>query len=85
MRKWQEGDHVTVTDYPGIAFFISRWETKPDEDTEWTGIEEPTGNVEIVMVGDDRVFVYDPEDLTALDEGDYCPSCGQIGCHAYPQ
>ena len=36
-----------------------------------------------VMVGDDRPFILDVTDLEPLEEGDYCPDCGQIGCHAY--
>lgn len=37
----------------------------------------------VVMVGDDREHDLDASDLTAICEDDYCPGCGQIGCHAY--
>src|SRR5215475_14924178 len=37
----------------GIAFSVLGWETEPTEDTEWDGIEERTGRVVCVMVGDD--------------------------------
>jgi hypothetical protein len=70
----------TVTGYGGVAFRVFGWETEPDEDTEWTGIEERTGRVVCVMVGDDRRFAFDPEDVTAIDDLAYCAECGQIGC-----
>lgn len=64
----------------GIAWRVYAWETQPDEDTEWTGIEERTGNVLAHMIGDDRTFSFDPDDLTALPVGGYCVDCGQVGC-----
>ena len=36
--------------------------------------------VRAVMVGDDRVFEIDVDDLTIISEYDYCSQCGQIGC-----
>jgi hypothetical protein len=66
----------------GIAFRVCGWETQPDEDTEWTGMETRTGNVIAVMIGDDRKFSVDPEDLTPIPDKDYCPECGQVGCKA---
>ena len=83
MAEWKDGDRVMVSGYSGVAFYVHRWQTIPDEDTEWSGIENETGMIEVVMVGDDRVFVVDPDDLTAISEDDYCPECGQIGCTAY--
>jgi hypothetical protein len=64
----------------GIAFYVLGWETAPDEDTEWTGIEERTGQIVVVMVGDDAKHVVDVDDVTPLERGDYCGSCGQVGC-----
>lgn len=72
----------TVDGYRGITFYAIRAETAPDEDTDWTGIEEPTGNVIMIMVGDDRKFSVDPGDVTRIADEDYCSSCGQIGCTA---
>ena len=43
-------------------------------------IEEPTGMVIVCMVGDDRRHAVWPDEITPIDEGDYCGSCGQIGC-----
>lgn len=75
-------DAYTVKGYAGIAWYVLGWETEPDQDTEWTGYEPRTGRVVAVMVGDDCKFSFEPEELTAISENDYCPECGQIGCHA---
>jgi hypothetical protein len=73
----------SVSDYRGVAFAWWGDETAPDEDTEWSGYEVPTGRVVMVMVGDDRRFSIDPDACTILHDDDYCPGCGQIGCTAY--
>ena len=67
----------------GVAFRVLGWETEPDEDTEWTGVEVRTGKVSVYMIGDDHEFHVDESALTPLDEGNYCLECGQIGCQAY--
>ncbi len=67
----------------GIAWRVDEYESAPDEDTEWSGYEQPTGNVVAHMIGDDRSFTFDPDDLTPIAEEDYCGGCGQIGCNAY--
>jgi len=67
----------------GIAWRAYEYETEPDEDTEWTGYEVATGRVMAHMVGDDRGFPFDPDDLTMIHDDDYCPGCGQVGCKAY--
>lgn len=64
----------------GIAWRATALETEPDEDTEWTGFENPTGRVLAHMVGDDRTYAFDPDDLTAIADEDYCQGCGQVGC-----
>ncbi len=64
----------------GIAWRVYGWETQPDEETEWSGYESRTGRVVCVMVGDDRRFTFDPDELTPLNDLDYCASCGQVGC-----
>lgn len=92
-RPVWEGDDATfdapayrVRGYSGVAWWVMGWETEPTEDTEWDGIEERTGRVVCVMVGDDRRFTFDPDELTPLRRQDYCGGCGQIGCKcdAYP-
>lgn len=72
----------TADGYGGVAWRVTGWETKPDEDTEWTGFEVPTGMLVAHMVGDDRDFTFDPDDLTAIPDDAYCPECGQVGCKA---
>jgi len=69
-----------VAGYRGVAWHVYGWELQPTEDTEWDGIEERTGRVVCVMVGDDRRFTFEPEELTPLRDDDYCGTCGQIGC-----
>lgn len=39
-----------------------------------------TGEVDVIMVGDDRVWHVDPDDCEPIDEGEYCRTCGQTGC-----
>ena len=82
-----------VTGYRGIAWHAISYKKEHDfvpvfeEDGEYTGhvdyeeFEDKT-KVVCVMVGDDREFTFYTDELTKLDEGDYCPSCGQIGCTA---
>ena len=70
----------SVAGYRGIAWYVYGWETQPTEDTEWDGIEERTGRIIAVMVGDDRRFTFEPDELTPIPDLDYCASCGQIGC-----
>jgi len=73
-------DAYTSPDYDGIAWRVLGWHTEPTEDTVWDGIEERTGQVVAVMVGDDRRFLYDPEDMTPIPREAYCGECGQVGC-----
>lgn len=40
----------------------------------------PTGMVVAVMVGDNREHIVDPDDLSVIDEDEFCGCCGQIGC-----
>ncbi len=82
----------TVDGYRGIAWHVYGWELEEvmeedfyDEETDTLHVgtefeERRTGKVVCVMVGDDRRFTFEPEDLTPLNEEDYCGSCGQIGC-----
>lgn len=42
---------------------------------------EDRNRVIAVMVGDDREFEVDIEDLTLLAREDFCGVCGQIGCN----
>jgi len=86
-EPFQEGDplhgidHVTSRSYgPGVACYALGWETAPDQDTAWTGIKPRTGQVLLMMVGDDRPFPQDPDDCTPLARERFCGECGQVGC-----
>ena len=79
-EKTWPANAYTVERYRGVAWRVYGWETAPTEDTEWDGLEERTGQVVCVMVGDDRRFTFDPDELTPLGDLDYCASCGQVGC-----
>ncbi len=63
-----------------VAWRAEGYEFQPDEDTEWTGYEIPTGRILAHMIGDDRTESFDPEDLEPIADLDYCRGCGQIGC-----
>ena len=71
-----------VDGYSGIAWYVHGWETEPDEDTEWSGCENRTGKLVCTMVGDDRHFTFDPDEIIELPDDAYCSGCGQIGCMA---
>jgi hypothetical protein len=75
-----DAEAYQVDGHPGIAWYVLGWETEPDEDTEWSGYEVRTGSVVAVMVGDDRRWIFDQDELTPLDRRAYCGVCGQIGC-----
>jgi hypothetical protein len=76
----KDGARFSVEGWRGIAFYFHAVETVPDEDTVWSGYEIPTGNVIMVMVGDDKSHSVDPEDVSTLPDGSYCLDCGQVGC-----
>lgn len=84
-----------VAGYGGVAFYLKRFAQTPEETTYLdtdpeTGEEvevfggyemtDDTGFVIAVMVGDDTEHTIDVDDLTKIDEDDYCHECGQIGC-----
>lgn len=64
--------------------WIHDGEGDPDDESSYL-VNEPEEienrqMVRAVMVGDDREHLIDVDDLTMLDEDDYCHVCGQIGC-----
>ncbi len=83
-----------VDGYRGIAFYLTGW-AKESKEVEWEILDE-NGEVEdvqsyteevesdrfviAIMIGDDREHTVDIDDLELLPDGDYCGSCGQIGC-----
>jgi hypothetical protein len=63
-----------------VAWSILGWEMANNEDTEWSGYQERTGNLVAVMIGDDRHFSVDPSDVKEISADEFCNGCGQIGC-----
>ncbi len=67
----------------------SFWEAVADEDGEDAVPDdaEPdwltcrTGMLVCTMVGDDALFLIDPDDVQQIAREDYCGQCGQLGCH----
>jgi hypothetical protein len=47
----------------------------------WDEVED-TSRAIVVMVGDDRKFTVDMDDLSPIEDEEYCHGCGQIGCTA---
>lgn len=82
-----EFDGAYTIGEPDVAWRVLGWQTEPDEDTVWTGIEERTGQLVCVMVGDDSHHLFGPDDVEPLDRERYCGECGQIGCRhdGYPR
>jgi hypothetical protein len=83
-----------VPGMPGVAWRLlgwePRWEPFIDVETgeecvlgegEW--VPDVGGQVGARMVGDDRVFYFDPAELVKIEEEDFCPVCGQIGCEGW--
>jgi len=87
-----KANYEAATEYPngayrvhgasGVACRVLGWEVQPDEDTVWTGIEERTGRLVVVMVGDDHRWSVGPDDVSPIDDLEYCAECGQLGCTA---
>lgn len=75
-----------IDGYDGVAFYLTGYQTEYgvhyDGHGDVSEVEEVvnTDMVTAIMVGDDRVHVIDVEDLTVLDDDDFCPVCGQLGC-----
>ena len=69
-----------VDGWRGIAWYVRGWEVTPDEDTEWSGVLNRTGQLILTMVGDDRHFAVDPASVRKLRRNQYCGNCGQRWC-----
>jgi len=76
----EEGERFRVDTYPGIAFYFHGEETYTEGYDFCYEDEIPTGNVIMIMVGDDYKHIVDPDDVSPLSEDEYCHECGQIGC-----
>ena len=74
--------HYRVQGYNGIAWSLWGYHTTNtynDETDDWEQ-EVDHSRVTAIMVGDDRKFTFDVEDVSVLSEDEFCHSCGQIGC-----
>lgn len=76
--RMEAGLPVSVRLYADDGYVIVRLSDECPLETEEQTYE--TDTVTAVMIGDDREFVIDVDDLTAIDDLDYCSECGQIGC-----
>jgi hypothetical protein len=74
-----------ATEAPTLCFDIKE-ETMAYRVDGWKGIawyrRKPTrdGRAFMTMIGDDRIFEVDADDVHKIDDKDYCSECGQIGC-----
>ncbi len=89
------GMYVSHESYRGIAFWVDDWARsleeqyveyiESDDSGEvffgWEEVEVISNSVvECYMVGDDKMYKFDIDELTAVNVNDFCYSCGQIGC-----
>lgn len=75
------GDAVKVLGYEGIAFRVDGFPEWKGPDYDWTGLVWTHPHRRLVhMVGDDREYDVHIDELTSLDEAEFCSGCGQIGC-----
>lgn len=80
----------SVDGYRGIAWYVRGWEIEERESDYFDPetdeyvctdlIEERTGRIVATMVGDNRRFAFDPDEIHPLKRTAYCGTCGQIGC-----
>lgn len=63
--------------------YIPEWGPEDDQDS-WAYLEpeqiEDSTRVDCHMIGDDRTFTFELDELVPLAREDYCGECGQIGC-----
>jgi len=67
-----------VKDSEGIAYYLKGY--KQVWDAEYGEYFPDEDYVIAVMVGDDREWTIDVDDLIPLDEDGFCRECGQVGC-----
>lgn len=71
-----------AADYSGVAWRVTGYVTENVYDEDFDGYEEVEDRTRVVahMIGDDRNFTFDVDDLTPLADDTYCRTCGQVGC-----
>lgn len=78
VKTWEPYTGLT-TDEDGTEF-----EEEIPGEGEWVD-DVAGGRVLVIMVGDDRKYTVDLEDLEPIEDHEYCHECGQIGCgHGAP-
>lgn len=95
MQTVNFNSYYRVEGYRGIAFYLLGYAKRfipiycytIDEDGEEIEVEsgefeeeDDTDNVIAVMVGDDRKHTVSIDDITEIEESEFCHDCGQIGC-----
>lgn len=79
-RRFFDSGHdgrYRVAGCSGVAWTVLGYEAEYDgEYEEWVAGSQ----LFAVMVGDDRPFGIDEDDLSPLKDSEYCSECGQIGC-----
>lgn len=63
--------YVQHPSYRGVAWQVRDWEY------DWDVAPDVIG---CTMVGDDRRFEFDIDDLDVLHWDQFCSGCGQVGC-----
>lgn len=79
-EKEFDADAYKVDGYKGIAWQVLGWETTEDSGTIYTGENVCTGYIVARMIGDDRYFVFERDEITPIEREEFCSECGQIGC-----
>ena len=80
--------HFRVKGWAGIAFvamgYLAEYPELTEDDPE-PGLVLDKSRIVVVMVGDDKRHIVAASDLIPLNEDEFCPECGQIGCgHGRP-
>ena len=77
-----------VVNYRGVSAEVLEVGPQYEWVEQWDGSDAEVevlaeGDARIVKIGDDQMFTVPADEYEVIDEDDYCPGCGQVGCHAY--
>lgn len=77
-------DFMGIEREHGGGYTVEPHSPECPDDAETIYSDEPeyerTGNLIIVMVGDDQKHSVDPSDVSLIPDDSFCRECGQIGC-----
>lgn len=84
MTDFDFSKRYKVDGWGGIAWYCIGFEKVPEytDHNDEDGMVENRDRVVCIMVGDDSKHTFDVDELTPLDDEEYCHECGQIGCTA---